>query len=200
MATSRIKTSSVLQGFPKSRSLLAGNAAYSPDNFESIATVIVGSGGSSYVEFTSIPATYAHLQIRAIVRSDRNTGDALNLRLNGDTGSNYAYHHLYGNGSSAGAASGTSSTAIEAWANIANNSDTANTFAGGVVDILDYADTSKYTTVRSLQGTDTNGAGHIYLSSGLWMNTAAISTIRFYVAYGTGVMQYTKFALYGIRD
>lgn len=30
MATSRIKTSSILQGFPKSRSLLAGNAAYNP--------------------------------------------------------------------------------------------------------------------------------------------------------------------------
>ena len=30
MATSRIKTSSILQGFPKDRSLLAGNAAFIP--------------------------------------------------------------------------------------------------------------------------------------------------------------------------
>jgi hypothetical protein len=31
-------------------------------DFESIATVTVGSGGSAVISFTSIPSTYAHLQ------------------------------------------------------------------------------------------------------------------------------------------
>ena len=42
-------------------------------SYESIATVTVGSGGSSYIEFTSIPGTYTHLQIRGILR---NTGSS----------------------------------------------------------------------------------------------------------------------------
>lgn len=168
-------------------------------SYQSIESVTVGSGGSSYVEFTSIPATYTHLQIRAIVRSNRNTGDSLNVRFNSDTGSNYSYHHLYSNGSSAGSAIGSSATAIEAWANTIDNSLTANAFTIGIMDILDYTNTNKNTTVRSLQGGDTSGAGHVYFSSGLWMNTSAISTIRFYPAYGTGLMQYSQFALYGIK-
>jgi hypothetical protein len=168
-------------------------------SFESIQTVTVGSGGASEVEFTSIPSTYTHLQIRAIVRSNRNTGDALNVRFNSDTSSSYARHGLYGNGSSTGASGGSSETAIEAWSNIADNSMTASVFTGGIMDILDYANTNKYKTVRSLQGNDVNGSGHIYLASGLWTNTSAITSIKFYVAYGTGVMQYTQFALYGIK-
>lgn len=168
-------------------------------SFESIATVTVGSGGTENVEFTSIPQNYSHLQIRGIVRSNRNTGDALNVRFNSDTGSNYSYHHLYSNGSSAGSAIGSSVTAIEAWANTIDNSLTANAFTIGIMDILDYTNTNKNTTVRSLQGGDTSGAGHVYFSSGLWMNTAAITTIRFYPAYGTGLMQYSQFALYGIK-
>ena len=181
-------------------SFLAGNPAVTFSNFESIATVTVGSGGAPEVEFTSIPSTYTHLQIRAIVRSNRNTGDTLNVRFNSDTSSSYARHGLYGNGSSTGAVGGTSETQMQEWDNIADNSMTANVFAGGIMDILDYANTNKYKTVRSLQGTDVNGSGHIYLASGLWANTSAITSIKFYVAYGTGVMQYTQFALYGVKS
>jgi hypothetical protein len=38
-------------------------------SYESIATVTVGGGGAATVAFTSIPATYTHLQIRGIGRS-----------------------------------------------------------------------------------------------------------------------------------
>jgi hypothetical protein len=71
-------------------------------SYESIATVTVGSGGAANVEFTSIPATYTHLQVRGIGRSlEANTGvDVQYLRFNSDTGSNYAWHQLVGNGSS----------------------------------------------------------------------------------------------------
>ena len=37
-------------------------------DFESIATVTVGSGGASSIEFTSIPGTYQHLQVRGLLR------------------------------------------------------------------------------------------------------------------------------------
>ena len=37
-------------------------------SFSSIATVTVGSGGSSTVSFISIPQTYKHLQLRGIAK------------------------------------------------------------------------------------------------------------------------------------
>jgi hypothetical protein len=54
------------------------------------------------VTFSSIPATYTHLQIRAIVNLMVVKILIDVLRFNGDTGANYyTYHSLYGNGSSA---------------------------------------------------------------------------------------------------
>ncbi len=76
MAVSRVKTSSILQGFPKSRSLLAGNAYFQPTAYESIATTTVGAGGTSTITFSSIPSTYTHLQIRGIGRSDAASGNS----------------------------------------------------------------------------------------------------------------------------
>jgi hypothetical protein len=83
MATSRVKTSSILQGFPKSRSLLAGNTAYIPNYYQSIQTITVGSGGLATASFTSIPQTYKHLQIRGFF--NQGGGNWINTTYNSDT-------------------------------------------------------------------------------------------------------------------
>ena len=177
-------------------SLLAGNAAYNPPgNYESIATVIVGSGGASEINFTSIPGTYASLQVRYIARHST-TDDTIGFQFNADTGSNYARHRLSGDGSSASSAAVTSGT--RGTAGTANN--TANTFMVSIMDILDYTDTNKYKTVRILPGRDYNGSGDIQLLSTLWMNTNAITSIKFYFESAGNFAQYSKFALYGIKD
>ena len=49
----------------KYSSLLAGNAAYVPLAYDSITTSTVGSGGVASVTFSSITATYKHLQVMA---------------------------------------------------------------------------------------------------------------------------------------
>ena len=194
MATSRIKTSSVLQGFPKSRSLLAGNAAFSPDNFESIATVIVGSGGSSSITFSSIPGTYAHLQIRCLTGTSNPSG-SMTINFNGDnTSANYRDHWIYGNGTSVGAGTDGNAEYIGV-----QGSGATTGMAGHIIDILDYTDTNKYTTLRSLAGYDNNGSGYVWFSSVLWMNTAAINQIVI-TRNTSNFVQYSKFALYGIRD
>jgi len=70
--------------------------------YESIATVNVGSGGVSNIEFTSIPGTFQHLQIRFIAQTNRSTYgvDEFRLQLNSDTGANYSFHRLAGTGAS----------------------------------------------------------------------------------------------------
>jgi hypothetical protein len=73
-------------------------------------------------------------------------------------------------------------------------------FGTVIIDILDYANTNKYKTQRSLGGNDRNGAGYIDFSSGNWRNTNAITSIDIKALYGTGFAQYSHFALYGIAS
>ena len=167
-------------------------------DYESIATVTVGSGGAANVEFTSIPGTFTHLQIRAIAQSEKSSAvDYLGMRINGDTGANYTVHLLYGNGSSASAYASTGNTNYDISEFPANSS--TSVYGVLVLDILDYANTNKYKTVRHLGNNDRNGAGQVQLSSGLWLSTSAITSLRFYFG-ANDIAQYSHFALYGIRS
>jgi len=170
----------------------------STNSYESIQTVTVGAGGQASATFTSIPSTYSHLQIRIMGRTDRSAVyDAVRLRFNSDTGANYTEHGLYGDGvtiASYGAASATGSYVYR----IAGGSAPSNTQGGIIIDILDYANTNKYKTLRSLGGVDANtSGGNLYFNSGLWMNTAAITNIEL-TPIGS-FQQYSQFALYGIK-
>jgi hypothetical protein len=159
-----------------------------------LGMVQVGSGGSSSIDFTSIPSTFTHLQVRAMATASSST--ATYFRFNSDTGSNYARHMLQGNGSSANAYAGSSQTSMWFIADINVSPYTA----AAVVDILDYKNTSKYTTVRTLNGVDNNnttGNNAIELTSGLWMNTNAVNSISIFPLSGN-FQQYSQFALYGI--
>lgn len=172
----------------------AFSVAAAAGDFESIATVSVGSGGAANVEFTSIPGTYTHLQIRGIGKSTSSPTD-LDIQFNSDTGSNYRAHRLYGDGSSVVADVSTQTTRLDRAGFLAGGT---SVFAANIIDILDYTNTNKYTTVRSLYGYDNNGSGYQFFSSGLWMNTNAITSIKLYPDAGNFV-QYTTFALYGIK-
>jgi hypothetical protein len=165
--------------------------------FESIATTTVGSGGQSTITFSDISQKFKHLQLRCLARGSTGTQDAQsNMRLNGDSGTNYSYHRIYGDGASSGTDGAANATAAMAGIN-AGASSLANTFAVGVVDILDYADTNKFKTVRTLTGYDQNGQGAVYLWSNSWRSTSAVSSIT--ITTSANFSQYSSFALYGIR-
>jgi hypothetical protein len=198
MATSRIKTSSILQGFPKSRSLLAGNAGYDPAATWLIQRVNPTSGATT-VSFTSIPQTYKHLQIRALTEdstSASNTAYPAFLQFNSDSNSNYNYHYLLSNGTAASAVG--SATTTDPWIYGADSiSTTANIFGAVIIDIHDYASTTKNKTTRYISGLDRNGSGFVALGSTLWRNTAAITRIDL-VANFNGFAAGSTFALYGM--
>ena len=178
--------------------IIASSKFAAVGDFESIATVTVGSGGSSSVSFSSIPSTYAHLQIRGIARTTAvNNNTNILTQFNSDTSANYTQHELYGNGTSA-AAFGAANTTNIIGAIGSPQSATSGTFGAFVIDILDYADTNKYKTLRSLSGSDANGSGFVFFNSGLWRSTTAISSIQL-TTDGTNFAQYSSFALYGIK-
>ena len=180
-------------------SSISGSKAVT-NSYESIATVTVGTAVSS-ISFASIPSTYKHLQIRFIGRDSR-TGaseDTLLMQLNSDTtASNYYSHRLYGDGASAGA-DAFSTLAGNLMGTAPDNGKTASTFAGHIIDILDYANTNKYKTSRNLGGYDANGSGFLFLSSGLWKNTNAVTDITLKLFSAANFVQYSQAALYGIK-
>jgi hypothetical protein len=170
--------------------LFGTGVAASTNSYESIATVTVGAGGQSTISFTSIPSTYKHLQLRGILNDTGGGGYNAFVQLNSDTGANYAWHYLQGNGATAGAGAATSTTSF-----IIGKTGYTNGNGATVVDILDYQNTNKYKTARSLNGIDfNNSSGVLFYSSGLWQNTAAITTISVTNSSGT-FGQYSQFAL-----
>jgi hypothetical protein len=198
MAISRFKTSTLAQGLPKFQDLWDGTSAVFDSDYELIERVNVGASAVSNITFSSIPSTYKHLQIRASVKTDRSdTETTFTLRLNSDSGNNYSYHRLIGDGSSASSSGGGAGPFIYLYSGAAGNG--GNYFGLSAWDILDYTNTNKNTTVRYLGGHDTNGAGRVTLGSGAWYNTSAVSTIQINTDGGFNFTQYSSFALYGIK-
>jgi hypothetical protein len=168
------------------------------NSYESIATVTVGAGGSSSADFTSISNAYKQLQIRYIGRGTAALDEvALRIRFNSDTGSNYARHILEGNGASASAFAASSGN-LMACGSVSGSTATASAFGAGIIDILDYTNTNKNKTIRVLDGIDRNGGGVIDFTSGLWINTNAITSISLFADSGN-LAQYSSFALYGVK-
>ena len=178
--------------------------------FESIATTVVGVGGTTTISFADIPSTYKHLQIRVLGRSTgAYTYSSLYVRANSVNTTKYSYHSLYGIGDGGGGTStGRGSGSDTAWVaqNISGDTATANNFGSVIVDILDYANTNKYKVMRSLGGYDNNGSGSpigtISLNSGAFFgstgsSTEAIDSIT--LLTDGDFKQYTHAALYGIK-
>ena len=185
--------------------VVAGSFSIAGGDYESIATVTVGGGGASSIEFTSIPATYQHLQVRWIGQSNRGTyaTDNLHIRLNGDTGSNYASHELRGQGTTAGSF-GYASQTKQYISTVIGTTQQASAFGAGIIDILDYTSTSKNKTLRVLAGKDNNGTfnsegGAVQVASGLYFATPAAVTTVTLIAENGNWQQYSTAALYGIK-
>jgi hypothetical protein len=174
--------------------------AFTPDSgYDSLATVNV-STNTTTITFSGIPADYKHLQLRILARSNKagQAYDYLRLRINGATGSSYSRHALLGNGSAASANASANDTLI-GMGEIPAATATASIFGGSIIDLLDYKDTNKNRTVRGLIGEDKNGSGSIYLASGAYYSTTAVTSLSLFCGDGGDFIQYSSFALYGIK-
>ena len=180
--------------------------ALNASSFYSIATVTVGAGGSSSITFSSIPSTYKHLQIRCLTKfSTVSNSDAYGIiQFNSDTNYlNYSTHGLYGDGASVGAYAVVQNSTVPGsyvMDTLFSGAGQTNMFATQVIDILEYTNTNKYKTVRSLSGWDANGSGWLQLTSGLWSSTSSVSSITLVdKSSARNFAQYSSFALYGIK-
>ena len=173
-----------------SGTLSSGAPPVSPTSYESIATVNASS--SSSVTFSSIVGTFSHLQVR--ISTLTSTGTSIQLQSNLGTGTNS--HQLLGNGSAASARNsgvGTYGLYIPSDTGIATGGSAP---CVAVIDLLDYANTNKNKTVRSLYGAEDNSSGVVMFNSAFWNSTSAITSLTFTPNSGTVT---GSFALYGIK-
>lgn len=166
--------------------------------FESIATTTVGSGGASSVTFSSIPQTYSHLQIRILARGSNTAQNEMyiNHRINGVTGNNYTQHGIYADGSTVSGSGSTNDVAVIQ--RFTGGLATADVFGTAIVDYIDYTNANKKPVMRSLGGVDRNGAGAVGFYSTMIQTAGAITELTFIPSSGNFV-QYSSFALYGIK-
>jgi hypothetical protein len=167
--------------------------------FESIATVTAGTTGITQLTFSGISQTYNSLQIRGLYQDNNSATASLRyqIRLNGDTGTNYAYHYLAGDGSTVTATGNSSVSSMWVWGG-GIGSGATSCFGVSIVDIHDYTSTTRNKTIRALAGNERNGGNTVALSSGLWINTAAVTSITL-MAVSVEFSVGSTFALYGIK-
>ena len=157
-----------------------------------IATTTLGSAANQ-VTFSSIAGTYTDIVAICSIKATTGSNEVLRAQVNGDTGSNYSYTYLQGVSTGAESGRASNSTLILAQAGNQAIPEAASTFAPYTVQFMNYSNTTTNKTIIA-RGAGTNQAG---ASVSLWRNTAAITSIRFYIAAGnfdTG----STFTLYGI--
>jgi len=173
---------------------ISGNLWAPGKDFDSIATVTPYTTTTT-VTFSSIPATYRHLQLRASAASSAAAN--MTVRFNGVTSGDYSWHYIEGNGATASAGAGSNQTSI--LGPVVTN--TASAYTGIIMDFLDYKDTNKNKTARMFAGVDLNGS-NTWLSvfSGTLYNytSSAISSITITLSGATFAAN-SHWALYGIK-
>jgi hypothetical protein len=162
---------------------MAAGSTYTP-----IATTTLGSGVTSYT-FSSIAGSYTDLVIVFNGTTDADTGIAIRVG-NGsvDTGSNYSYTFLVGNGTTATSGRGSNQT-------LAIGGDVATTNSTAIMQFMNYSNT---TTNKTILARGAAAALNTVGEVSLWRSTAAINIIQLFLAsprvFGTG----STLTLYGI--
>lgn len=183
--------------------IIASSKSKGKVGFNSIATITM-AGGETSATFSSIPQTYTDLQLRVFAK-DTNTSIAaaasVLLQFNADSGTNYVFHNLQGDSSAVTASGSITQTYIPMNASMLSGTGQTSVFGVGIMDIYDYTSASKFKTTKAIAGGDYNASSTtvgIAMSSGLWQNTAAITSLtvnKSSTAFAAG----TVLALYGIK-
>lgn len=179
----------------------AGGASLTP-TYTLLQTVSFSSPANG-VTFSNVNtySAYRHLQIRFEGQfATGNNSRWLIMRFNGDSGANYAWHYLQGEGSGNAQTFRYTSQSYAVPAEITAQGFT-NQFSSGIIDILEHASTTTRTTTKSVFGVqDENGPyRRIGLYSGFWNNTAAITSIFLAADNSANFSVGSRFSLYGIN-
>jgi hypothetical protein len=163
-----------------------------------ISSNVLTSSAAS-VTFSSIPATYTDLVLRASIRTDAAGTNYVLSRFNSDTAGNYSYTHLGGTGSAANSFSGINAT-FNYYYNTSTAADTSNTFSSLEIYVPSYL-ASQNKPSSGFQTSENNAtAAYIGAEANLWRSTSAITTILLSPSASANFVSGSSFYLYGISS
>jgi hypothetical protein len=149
-----------------------------------IATQTLGSAAAS-VTFSSIPQGYTDLYI--VVNSYEPTnGASIAIQFNGDSGSNYSYTFMYGDGSSTGSQRATNTSSCY-----------VGQINGGTIVLASINNYSNNTTYKTALSRGSASTQNTFTSISTWRNTSPITSMT--ISRGGNFTVGTTFSLYGIQ-
>ena len=176
---------------------------------EAIATTYLEANAASVAfDLNSSPGnTYEHLQLRGMVLSAHPFGASdytLNLATGGgsaDTSNNYSHFNMFGSATSEEIVKGDNTRFKIYTGQATGQSNEFSTYGHFVMDILDYRNPNKRTTVMVLTGlNDYQGSNeHAGLTGGLWENTGAVTKVEIQGSY-QDLVRGSSFFLYGLKS
>jgi hypothetical protein len=169
-------------------------------SYERIATAF-GTGASGIITFSSIPQDYKHLQFRIASKTDtsNNSSRSALITINGVTTSSYAYHQFYNDGATILTDPANTQTSMRI-RGVNAQSTISGRASATIIDILDYASTTKHKTIRTHSGqTGDSIRAVLVFGAGLFYQTGAVSSVTFAFDSTGNYATNTRFSLYGIR-
>ena len=159
------------------------------NTYVALATTTINSAVADYT-FSSIPSTYTDLVLVFSGTGSATSGYAMLVQFNGDTTNLYSWTYLSGNGTSAssGRESGVNYNVISA-------STTNSTQNNGILQIMNYSNTTTYKTSIGRYNNPSSRTGALV---NLWRKTEAISSIRVWCEASANIAAGTTISLYGI--
>jgi hypothetical protein len=162
--------------------------------YSKLSEVTVGATSVSSITINNIPQNYTDLKL---VYSGRNSaagaGIDLYISFNG-TSANLTIKRMHGTGSSYNTYSGTvGDIGVDT-----PSGSTANTFSNMEVYIPNYTSTANKPYAAEAVNENNGTTAYIQLTSGLWSNSTAISSITL-TPYSGSMVQYTTVTLYGVK-
>jgi hypothetical protein len=171
-----------------------------PSTFNKIASITVGSGGASSVDFTSIPATYTDLVIKLTSRVTSSADRDGVLSTFNNTGSGYSFRRLYAyDANLTGTDSGSSQSSIAVGNTTANNA-TSNTFGSHEIYVVGYtSNLNKSAIIEAIAENNSTSSWQITINGALWSNTAVVDRITL-TPGSASFAQHSTATLYGIKN
>jgi len=165
--------------------------------YEPLATTTL-TGTQATIDFTSISGSYTDLVISIYCQNAAtSTGTRTGLlKLNSDSGTNYSYTSINGDGSTAASSRASSQSGGIYYAEIPRAGNGANVFGFARISFFSYAGSTNKTIV-SENSADLNGSGNVVRIVGLWRSTSAITSISL-IGGSEGFTSGTRATLYGI--
>jgi hypothetical protein len=160
--------------------------------YEKIASTTLGSSAAT-ITFSSISSAYTDLRLVLTALASSSTIGAY-IIYNNDSGANYSWTNVRGNGSAAASTTIAPATQI----NLAFVSSATTTIpAFYSADIFSYTG-STFKTCLTTASADQNGSGSVERHVGLWRDTTAINRLDIYTNAAANFGVGTTATLYGI--